>query len=321
MSKIKELDNARWILYTINMKNFIDLKCGYNLYKSFYAVAKLGGFSAAAKYLFVSQPSISYNIKTLEKQLGTHLLYRDNKKITLTPEGKRLYSYIEAAHDLLICGEKSLLDSSSLVAGELSIGVPTQIANFYLVDLIKKFKSQYPNIMIKIFSRSTKEMISMLNDNIIDLIVDNLPIDNVDQKFVINSIKKVESCLAYSPNYKKKNKNELDLSEEILILPNQYTVTRKAINNYFKNKGVDNIRCEYEVSTTETTLNMVLKGMGIGYFFRPSIEEYIANGQLKIIEEYKDLPTIELGCAYNKKFLSTATKKFIELIDEGKWQN
>lgn len=300
------------------MKNFIDLKCGYNLYKSFYAVAKLGGFSAAAKVLFVSQPAISYNIKTLEEQLGTTLLYRDSKKLTLTPEGKKLYNYIEDAHNILIRGEKCLLDSSSLIMGELSIGVPTQIANFYLVDLIRQFKDQYPKIKVKIYSRSTKEMVEMLNDNVLDLIVDNLPIDDDQEKFEVNSIGKVESCLAFAKTYKRKNNNKINISEESFILPNQYTVTRKSINEYFKTRGIDEVNCSYEVSTTETTLNMVLKGMGIGYFFKPSIKEFVDRGDLIILDEYDNLPTIELGYAYNKKFVSTATKKFIGIIEGNK---
>jgi len=300
------------------MKNFIDLKCSYNLYKSFYAVAKLGGFSAAAKVLYVSQPSISYNIKTLEEQLGTTLLYRDSKKLTLTPEGKKLYNYIEDAHNILIRGEKCLLDSSSLIVGELSIGVPTQIANFYLVDLVSKFKEQYPNVKIKLYSRSTKEMVEMLNDNVLDLIVDNLPIDDEQDRFEVHTIGKVESCFAFANTYKRKNSSTIDISEELFILPNQYTVTRKSINEYLKNRGIENVNCAYEASTTETTLTMVLRGMGIGYFFKPSISEYVKRGELIILEEYDNLPTIELGYAYNKKFVSAATKKFIEIIEGNK---
>ena len=308
-----------FLCYTDSMKNFIDLKCDYNLYKSFYAVAKLGGFSAAAKVMYVSQPSISYNVKMLEKQLGVVLFYRNSKNISLTPEGKKLYKFIEDAHNVLISGEKMLLDSSSLMSGELSIGAPTHVANFYLIELMNKFKKRYPNIVLKIFSRSTKEMVEMLNDNILDLIVDNLPIDNEEDKLDVVSISNISACFAYSPDYTLSGGEDIT-SDDNFILPNPYTVTRKTINSYLKRYNVD-INCGFEVSTTETTLAMVLKGMGIGYFLEPSIKEYLDNGKLIKLEKYKDLPTIELGYAYNKRFLSTPAQRFIEIMEENKFQN
>ena len=81
------------------------------------------------------------------------------------------------------------------------------------------------------------------------------------------------------------------------------------------------INCGYEVSTTETTLQMVLNGMGIGYFLEPSIKEYLDNGKLIKLDKYKDLPTIELGYAYNKRFLSTPAQRFIDIMEEHKCQN
>ena len=239
-------------------------------------------------------------------------LYRNSKNISLTPEGKKLYNYIEEAHNILINGEKMLLDSSSLITGELAIGAPTHIAGFYLLDVIQKFKNSYPNIKIKLYSRSTREMVEMLNDNVLDLIVDNLPIDNEKNKFEIIKLTTVNSCFAYSPNYSSVNKQSIT-NEDRFILPNEYTVTRKAVNKYLKKYNI-NVNCNYEVSTTEITLQMVLRGMGIGYFLEPSIKEELKNGTLIKLNNYTNLPTIELGYAYNNTFLSAPAQKFVEML-------
>ena len=70
------------------------LNVNLNLYRSFYYVAKYKGFSKASQYAFISQPSLSTNIKNLEDALNTKLFYRGKnyKEIILTSEGKELYS-------------------------------------------------------------------------------------------------------------------------------------------------------------------------------------------------------------------------------------
>ena len=65
----------------------------FNLFKNFYYVAMTGSFSKAAKELFISQPTVSYNVKCLEKNLNTKLFIRKSKGIELTDEGKTIIEY------------------------------------------------------------------------------------------------------------------------------------------------------------------------------------------------------------------------------------
>lgn len=293
------------------MKNFIDLKCDYNLYKNFYAVIKLGGFSAAAKALYISQPAISYNIKKLETNLGVKLIYRNSKSIFPTLEGKKLYQFIDRAHNMLICGEKSMYDCSALVEGEISIGVPTHIANFLLLKPLKIFNTKYPNIKINIFSRSTREMVNMLNDNTIDLIIDSYPFNGIKDGIIIKHLTKAKTCLAYSPDYFNGNES---MTDKVFILPNQYTETRKTINSYLEqnNLQLDKVM---EASTTELTLSLTLAKMGIGYFFEPSISEEVKCGLLKKLKLVHQLPSINIGYAYNDYYVNYATQTFINLLE------
>lgn len=294
------------------MKNFTDLKCDYNLYKNFYAVIKLGGFSAAAKSLYISQPAISYNIKKLESILGVKLIYRNSKTIYPTQEGKKLYQFIEKAHNIMICGEKSMYDSSALIEGEISIGVPTHIANFLLLKPLKIFNKKYPNIKINIFSRSTKEMINMLNDNTIDLIIDSYPFDNIKDDIIVKHLTKAKTCLAYNPKYF--NEENEDIDKKTFILPNQYTETRKTINSYLEQNNLK-LYNVMEASTTELTLSLTLSNMGIGYFFESSIFEELSCKQLKKLKLTHPLPSIRIGYAYNNNYISYATQTLIKLLE------
>ena len=290
------------------MKTFIDLRCDYNLYKNFLAVAKLGSFSKAAKSLFISQPSISYNIKQLENQLGVTLIIRNNKSIDLTPEGEKLYKFLEEAHNILVCGEKAAFETSSLINTSLAIGVPTHIAKYFLIPIFEKFKDDHPSVSISVISRSTQEMVNQLLDNGLDLIIDSFPIADDNNNVVVKSLGKVETCFVGTPK-------ALKTEQKSYILPNKYTATRHSIDAIFGEHYFDGL-CSYEISTTEITLELVLKSKGIGFFLKPSIQNYLDEGTLQELWiENKRMPETEFGYAYNKKYLSATTKKFIKYME------
>ena len=65
------------------------------LYRIFYTVASCGNITKAAEKLYISQPAVTMSIKKLEKELEIKLFVRNKRGVTLTPEGKVLYGYIE----------------------------------------------------------------------------------------------------------------------------------------------------------------------------------------------------------------------------------
>lgn len=88
----------------------MSLEENWDLYKTFYEVAKCRSFSKAAEKLYVTQPSISYSIKQLESNLDTKLFYRIPSGVKLTSEGKELLGYVEKSYNLLMSGERNLIE-------------------------------------------------------------------------------------------------------------------------------------------------------------------------------------------------------------------
>lgn len=290
------------------MNTFIDLKCDYNLYKNFLAVAKLGSFSKASKSLYVSQPAISYNIKQLEKQLGVSLLIRNSKSITLTPEGAQLYKFLDEAHKNLICGEKHILEAVDIGNTVLSIGIPTHIAKYILLPVLEKFKNDYPLVSVSVVSRSTKEMINQLIDGMLDVIIDTFPISTNNNNIVIKLLGQVKTCFVGTHR-------AINSPTRSYILPNKYTASRNNIDLLLGEHYFDQL-CSYEISTTEISLELVLRGKGIGFFLKPSVQNYIDDGSLKeVFIENQQMPITEYGYAYNKKYISQMAKKFIKYME------
>lgn len=286
-----------------------------NLYKTFCAVAENKSFSKAAEKIFISQPAISYNIKELEKNLNVKLFYRTSKGVTLTQEGETLYYYIKNAYDFIYLGEQSVRDSREILYGNIRIGVPAHIGMFYLSDKIEDFHKKYPNIKFYIQNRSTADMVYMLERHQLDFIIDSYPIDKCNVELNIKKIVSLNTVFIGKTDYVNNNNFESIDKEEIeklpLILPNSNTSTRKKFNQIFEKDKISPNPI-MEVSTTEMTLEILKKGIGIGWLIEDTVKKELNSNEFKKIKTNIKLPKIDIGIAYIDNFLTYAPKRFIE---------
>ncbi len=281
-----------------------------NLYKVFYVVAKSKTFSDAAKKLFISQPAISYSIKTLEKQLGFSLFCRHTKKITLTFEGNEILNQVETAYNLILSAETKLQDIANLNCGNISIGTPSHIGSSYLLTLIKAFKKEHPKISFDIVSKSTDENIKQLSNKNIDMVIDTMPI-TIPHGADHCVIKKLSMCFATSPElYEDKIYNKYDISSSDLILPGKGTSTRNLIDEVFEVDRI-NLKPLMQITTTDMTKQAVAHKFGTGLFIKETILEDLENGTLKELKTDFKLPDIDLCLVYYAENLSLSSKEFI----------
>lgn len=295
--------------------NMFDKNIDFNLYKTFYIVTQCKSFSKASENLFVSQPAISYNIKELEKALDVKLFYRNAKGVTLTPEGENLYYYIKNACDYICLGEQSIKESKEMISGNIRIGVPTHIGISYLGDKIERFHKKYPNIKFYIQNRSTTDMIYMLEKHQLDFIIDCFPICKNNLELVTKKLISLETAFVGEFDFvnrfcnkeiKKENINDIPL-----ILPNEGTSTREKINGVFEKYNIK-LNPVMEISTTEMTLKMIRRNIGIGWLIENTVSEKIEKNRMKKVNVDLELPKIDIGIAYIKKFVTYASERFIK---------
>lgn len=289
-----------------------------NLYRIFLEVAKTGSISKAASSLFVSQPSISYSIKMLEEELKCKLFNRTAKGTELTIDGEKLLFYVEGAFNMINAGCKTVKDSENMISGEIRVGVPTHIGIFLLSKYIQKFIEKYPGIKFTIVNRSTSEMVDMLEKRNLDFIVDSYPIDSNRKDIVLYKLIEVSNCFVGNEKYKNIVNEGIinieDIQKYPLLLPPKITSTRKALESKLKDR-IDNLEAIIDVPTTEVMLELVKKGLGIGYFTKESVQKYIDSGRLYEIPVDVELPKTDICIAYVDNFLANAPKKFIEMLN------
>lgn len=287
----------------------------FNLYKIFLTLFELKSISKTANKLYVSQPAISYSLKELESQLGYSLFYRNSKGIEPTIEAIELYSYISSAFNIIKNGEEHIKNLNTLDVGEIKIGAPSHIAIFYLSSFIAQFRRKYPGVKFEIISKSTNDLVNMLENRSINLIVDTLPI-NINNK----SAKKVflttiKNCFAYKKNSKFVVKSPKDLEKYPLILPSATSSIRAKLDEYMDKRDIK-LEPAIESWTTEFMIEMVRENTGIGYFLENVISTQTDKDNFEIIDFDDSLPKVDVCAVYLNDFESPVLTKFIDFLNK-----
>jgi DNA-binding transcriptional LysR family regulator len=135
--------------------------------EAFLEVARQRSFTRAAESLYLTQPTISSRIQSLEKGLGCLLFERRSRGVTLTDEGRAFTPYAERALQALRDGQDALLNSREVTGGRLSIGAARNIGAYMLPSILEAFCSRYPRVDLAIRTGRSSDVLEMLlNDEV-----------------------------------------------------------------------------------------------------------------------------------------------------------
>jgi len=281
-----------------------------NLYRIFYVVATSKSFIDASNKLFISQPAISKDIKTLENLMSTKLLYRTNNGISLTRDGEEFYKYLDQSFGILNTGEQILKQRNDLSHGTISIGCPSHITSLYLMEHIEKFKKDYPNIKIQIMSASSEHLRELLQLHKIDFIVDTSSSSGIYNNMEIKKIKEFDTIFIANENVKIKDLK--DLESQHWILPFSFTNTRKRLNRLLEKHQIS-IEASMEIDITELIIDAVKRGLGFGYVIKDSVKKDLTDKKIYEIQTNIELPKISI---YLINLKGQLTKSDMKLIKE-----
>lgn len=142
-----------------------------------YAVYKEKSFSAAAKKLFISQPSLSSSVRRVEERIGYPIFDRSTKPLSLTDCGKR---YIRSAEQIMaIQSDFSdyLSNWGELKTGTLMLGGSSLYSSQVLPAIIRQFSAEYPGVQVGLIEGSSEKLHTMLQEGTLDIIMDNFTLD------------------------------------------------------------------------------------------------------------------------------------------------
>lgn len=150
----------------------------------FLETAREGNMTRAAERLFVSQPTMSKQLKELEKELGTKLFTRSNYSINLTEAGMLLR---ERAEDILSLVDKTEAEFKSLEqinSGDIYVGAPESEAMGLFADIVCDLQRRYPKIRCNIYSGNMQDVCEKLDKGLLDFAIVMNYIDPVKYNYL-----------------------------------------------------------------------------------------------------------------------------------------
>lgn len=283
--------------------------------KYFLAVAREKNISAAAESLFLSQPTLSRQLKELEEELGKQLLVRGSRKITLTEEGLLLRKRAEEIVELMDKTEKELSNSDEQVSGEIYIGAGETDGLRLIAKAAKELQEQYPQITYRIISGDAVDITERLDKGLIDFALLLEPVDISKYSYLKFPVKDVWGVLMRRdcPLAQKKSISPKDLQDMPLIVSRQ-ALDGSELTRWLKN-GSEQLNI---VSTYNLVYNaslMVDEGLGVALCLDKIIN--VSGDSSLCFRPLK--PRLEVGMSLVwKKYqvFSKAAEKFVLKIDE-----
>lgn len=286
--------------------------------RAFVATARLGTLSRAADALYLSQPTISLQLQALERELGSKLMERRRKRVSLTDEGRILY---EMARPMLEGWDK--LDSDfqarakGLQVGRLVVAAGTSTIRYLLPDLVRRYREAYPAVELQLANVTGKDGMAMLRE------------DKAD--FAVGSMLDVPDDIAWAPLYhydpmlitaldhplaRQTSVSLEDLSPHGLILPPQRLSTYRLVDLVFQRNKVP-YQVAIEVGGWNVIKAYVAMGLGISIVTGICITD--ADRERLAVHNMKHyFPQRSYGVVMRKgKFLSNEARAFLNLIRPG----
>lgn len=252
----------------------------------FHTVARLLSFTKAAETLHMTQPAVTFQVRQLEEYFNTRLFDRTHNRISLTEAGKQVYRYADGIFELYAEMEDAVRTVTGEVSGALIIGASTTIAEYMLPALLGDFKTNYPDVTVHLKVSNTDGIVSMVENNDIDLGVVEAPVAN--KNLMVEVCRMDQLVVIVPPGHPLAGRESVPISALVefpFICREEGSGTREVISEYMSRSGVpaSDLRVCIELGSPESIKGAVEAGMGVSITSRATIQKELQLGSLVAI--------------------------------------
>ncbi|MBE9052712.1 LysR family transcriptional regulator [Nostocales cyanobacterium LEGE 11386] len=238
--------------------------------KVFEAAARHSSFTRAAEELFLTQPTVSMQIKQLTKSVGLPLFEQVGKRLFLTEAGRELFATCRQIFETIAQFEMTVADLKGLKQGQLRLAVITT-AKYFIPRLLGPFCQLYPGIEISLQVTNHERILERMSNNMDDLYIMSQVPDHLDvsyQPFLDNPL--VVFAPVNHPLAKEKNISIQRLTNEPFIMREPGSGTRQAVQQLFEEHGVK-VKVKLELGSNEAIKQAIAGGLGISVLSRHTL--------------------------------------------------
>jgi len=229
----------------------------------FCAVVRARSFTRAAEQLGIAQPSLSQQIRALEKRIGNPLFERLGRSIRLTPHGEAL---LQPAADILQQVAEASSTMASLnkgVRGQLRVGVIPTVMPYLIAPRVREFLDGFPEVELSLTEETTPQLIRQLQSGDLDLAISGLPVRSPD--IVCSELFREPLFLAIAAEHPLAKADGIDLrdlrNERLLLLKEGHCLRDDALMTCTRAKA--KLRSVFETDQMASIFQLVRAGFGV----------------------------------------------------------
>ena len=291
--------------------------------EAFVQVAEGKSFSKAAKELFLTQPTISAHIASLERELNARLFVRNTKEVSLSEDGKDLYRYAKQIIDLQKQIEERFETEEEGSRHCITIAASTIPAQYLLPRVLKRFNEKYPDEQIKIMESDSSKVVSQIVDHIVDVGFTGTVLEKKHCRYLPFYKDKLAVITPNTERYRRLKEESLEgidwILEEHLIMREEGSGTRKEAEEQLKAAGIPAEKLDViaSIGNQETIKKSVRQGMGITILSELAAGDEEADGELLTFPIPGADAGRDINLVYNKNYqLSRSAERFIKVVKE-----
>jgi len=233
----------------------------YTQLRSFHAVAREGGFTAASRALQIGQPTITSQVRALEQYFGVELFHRRGRRVTLTGTGTQLLTITRRIMSLEQDASDLLNASGGFHVGHIRVGA---VGPYHATEMLSAFHQRFPGLTISVTIGNSREVRAQLLDYEVDVAV--LAQEEVDPRFHAVPYSRHPVVVFVNrdhPWFKRRRPLRIaELEGQPLVLREVGSTTRRAFEKALESAGVT-IDPVMEIGSREAVWLAVERGVGI----------------------------------------------------------
>jgi DNA-binding transcriptional LysR family regulator len=247
-----------------------------------------GSFTRAADRMFLTQPTLTKHIKNLEDAVGTQIINRATKGLSLTPEGQILYNYAKRMIRLRDEAKEKILEIRDHEAGHIFLCASTIPSTYILPRLMGQMRKQYPDIRVHLQTCDSEETQQLVVNGQVELGV--IGKEPFDKRLCSEELWKDELVLIAPAGYRLDSQKEPVAMEQLLkepfVVRERGSGTRENIEGYLQKEHhlpISAFNIVGEMGSSEAVKEAVIGGLGLSIISLYAVERELKQGVLSVV--------------------------------------
>ena len=286
--------------------------------RCFLETARLGGLSAAAEVLCVSQPAASKTLRELEEIMGVQLFDRSTRRLVLSPAGRVFQQHAGNAMRALEAAQDAVRAAPERIT-RLTLGVLPTVATDLLPRAALRYHEQVPHCTLQVSTGPNWLLVSQLREGSVDLMVGRMPDVSQMTGLTFRQLYSERIAIVVRPGHPLLQASDFPdaLARYTLMLPPEDALIAQSVRAWLISVGLSHLEPSFETVSLAFGRKLVMRSDIVWFISEGVVADELASGTLCKLTPPRELPTGPVGiCQRANAEMTFETEAFVTLLGE-----